>query len=394
MKHSLDQGNKPFHRNDEHSISSTDVNNNPIMNSGHCYFRSSSDFESNHDNIDFEVTTSHSRRIIHYHEGMRPNLCSTSNDLEDENFRNGNENYLENLSGRFDSLTNGDMNKQSRLFTASDEEYTAAHTTEAILTEIFGKNSGISEQKYTNGNAFRLQNTTETYNGLKDRISRRNPSIDLKHRNLRNENISNANNDALSTIKERKNGEYSRNGGITNNSKFKTDLKEIPHGGEAFDRSDSLLKRYDERYPIINVVNQLESIDGYGTLENSKKYTTFKDIPLKKSESFDKTRATESLLRIDPVKNTNTSVRSTDDASAKKKSKHMTTRSSAFHSTPLIQSNVVDFYEKLNGEGKFESLRDTRITERTTPRKGFRSKSSETPLKYNLSISPSRLAIE
>ena len=67
-------------------------------------------------------------------------------------------------------------------------------------------------------------------------------------------------------------------------------------------------------------------------------------------------------------------------------------RPSTLRHRPVIQSNVIDYYEKLRNEGAIESQRKSSFTERMTPRKGLRSKSSEMPVKDALPnlYSPSR----
>ena len=56
-------------------------------------------------------------------------------------------------------------------------------------------------------------------------------------------------------------------------------------------------------------------------------------------------------------------------------------RPSTLRHRPVIQSNVLDYYEKLRNEGAIKSQRKSSFTERMTPRKGLRSKSSEMPVK-------------
>ena len=325
-------------------------------------------------------------------------------------FTNGEENYSGSMNrrSRLSSSGNNDTSKHSWLFTnhnKMDEEYAAAQTTEAILAKIFGEKAPISKQRnfektYSNGEVFGQHQTTENYNGIEAGTRSRNSSIEIESGNMRNKSsITNTYNDTSPkhfSVDERNNEDsshtkcgYIGNDVARSDLQAKLDLKETTYGREMFPYSDvsqTDLGRNAGNHPTINGVRRLyqdTSSKQRSSFENVPpfldKYSTFNNIPLTRPDTVGRTQATESLSRWrnDQDNNSSTLMRSVNIATAKT-SKQITSRR-----TPLVQSNVVDYYETLKNEQ--QTSRET--TGRMTPRKGLRSKSSEMPVKNNLQTS-------
>ena len=304
------------------------------------------------------------------------------------NFSNRFTNDEKNYSGRtrtnkLGSSGSNDMNQQS-LFTeptTSDEEFAASQTTEAILAEIFGENTRIPKHrnfktKYSNAEVF--DDTSENCSGIETTRHGGNFLMKTESGYMRNK-VTYPYNDTSRKhviIDERNNEgscDYSGNGGTRN-------------GKEILPCSDTSQFEVESnpRNPMINGVRRLyhdtSSKQGY-FFENapfSNKYSTSYNIPLTKPDALEnlgRAQATENLLHLkkDGVSNTNTLMRSVNITPTKTTSRQITPSSSASNRTPIVQSNVIDYYEKLR--------RETRMTQRVTPRNGLRSKSSEMPVK-------------
>jgi hypothetical protein len=387
----------------------TSTDNTTARNShGYDTERHLSDFgttltERNYD-MNCEVATQRSAEMDGQYSEEIPKqnkLYSSSHDFNN-NFTNGEENHLGRISRSRLGSSRSNV-KESRLLTSpkkSDEEYAATQTTEAILAEIFGENTRIPEQRkrrYFNGEAFGEHHTKENYNGIEAYSHRKNASVEPE--NMRGKtSITNPYNDTSPkhfSIEERNDegsskGEcdYIGNDFTTNNTQSKRGRKEIAYGREMFPYSDAsqiTLEHNAENHSTINGVKRLyqnttskqrvsSSIENASYLD---KYPTLKDIPLTRPESTGRNQATQSLTRSVNI-------------TAGKTSKRITSSPAALHRTSLVQSNVVGYYEKLKSEGKVQSFRETSLIGRTISRKGFRSKSSETPIKNDLSTSPYR----
>lgn len=387
----------------------TSTDNTTARNShGYDTERHLSDFgttltERNYD-MNCEVATQRSAEMDGQYSEEIPKqnkLYSSSHDFNN-NFTNGEENHLGRISRSRLGSSRSNV-KESRLLTSpkkSDEEYAATQTTEAILAEIFGENTRIPEQRkrrYFNGEAFGEHHTKENYNGIEAYSHRKNASVEPE--NMRGKtSITNQYNDTSPkhfSIEERNDegsskGEcdYIGNDFTTNNTQSKRGRKEIAYGREMFPYSDAsqiTLEHNAENHSTINGVKRLyqnttskqrvsSSIENASYLD---KYPTLKDIPLTRPESTGRNQATQSLTRSVNI-------------TAGKTSKRITSSPAALHRTSLVQSNVVGYYEKLKSEGKVQSFRETSLIGRTISRKGFRSKSSETPIKNDLSTSPYR----
>ncbi len=305
-------------------------------------------------------------------------------------FTNGEENYSGSMNrrSRLSSSGNNDTNEQSWLFTnhnKMDEEYAAAQTTEAILAKIFGANARVSEQRnfektYSNGEVFGQHQTIENYNGIEaDKSSITNTYNDTspKHFSMDERNNEDSSHTKCGCI---------GNDVTRSDLQAKLDLKERREMFPYSDVSQTDLGRNAGNHPTINGVRRLyqdTSSKHRSSFENVPpfldKYSTFNDIPLTRPDTVGRTQATESLSRWkkDQDNNSSTLMRSVNIAPAKT-SKQITSRR-----TPLVQSNVVDYYETLKNEQ--QTSRET--TGRMTARKGLRSKSSEMPVKNNLQSS-------
>jgi hypothetical protein len=159
----------------------------------------------------------------------------------------------------------------------------------------------------------------------------------------------------------------------------KLDLKERREMFPYSDVSQTDLGRNAGNHPMINGVRRLyqdTSSKQRSSFENVPpfldKYSMFNDIPLTRPDTVGRTQK-------DQDNNSSTLMRSVNIAPAKT-TKQITSRRSAFSRSPLVQSNVVDYYETL----KDEQQTSGETTGRMTARKGLRSKSSEMPVKNNL----------
>ena len=317
-----------------------------------------------------------------------PRQVSSSNHDFSNRFTNDKKNY----SGRTrrnkpGSSGSNDVNKQSLLTepTTSDEEFAASQTTEAILEEIFGENTRIPKHRnfktrYSNGEVF--DDTSENYDGIETTSHGGNFLIKTESGYMRNKVAYNDTSRKHVNTDERNNEGSCSYGG---NSGTRNGKEVLPCSGT----SHFEIENNARNHPMINGVRRLfhDTVDtsskqGY-FFENApflNKYPTSSNIPFTKPDALGnlgRTQATESLLHLkDGVGNTSTLMRSVNITPTK-----TTPSFSASNRTPVVQSNVIDYYENLRNEGNIKSRRETSVTERVTPRNGLRSTSSEMPVK-------------
>ena len=357
--------------------------------------------ESNH-NVNYKVTTQSAIEMDGNNskeKSKHTKLYSNNHDFRN-GFINGEGEYLERTSRRstLDLSERNDTNEDSLLFTNHEKsvKFAATQTTEAILAKLFSEKTRIPQQRYFNGGTSSHRQYSYE-NGNRIETDGNNSSIKAQPENMRNKG-SFRNSHTLTdnfTTKDRKNGDLSETGFIENtatinNSQFKVGGKEIYHRREmdpSSYASPTMLQRNFKNSPALNGVTRLYQGSSsehrvYNAFEDapfSDKFSTFEDIPLPRFESTGKSQAMENLSqwRKDQGSNFNAAKKSVD-----KTSKEMKSTSSTFSRSPRVQSNVVDYYEKLKKEGKAATLRET-----STPvifRKGLRTKSSEMPVKNNL----------
>ena len=240
------------------------------------------------------------------------------------------------------SLASSGSYHMTRKTSVLDQEYAASQTTEAILAEIFGKNtchSGPSRPRYSyedHASGY----MKEIYNGAEVCADRKKSSFKVEPQSL------------VGNIRHKS----------TNSS------------GETTAKNFNTEKRNHEIGALIPPVNSFGNdalFDKFSTVKNESFKTPGTEVSNDLCDShFGGGRITN--------EDSNTSIRSVNTA-AVRTSKQITPSLSVSHRPSLVQSNVVDYYERLKNESK--TWQEERILERMTPRKGVRSKSSEMPLR-------------
>ncbi|XP_028393831.1 uncharacterized protein LOC114518104 [Dendronephthya gigantea] len=272
------------------------------------------------------------------------NRYSDSYDCGDR-FPNGDEEQLRAQSSLV-SPGNYDMTRKSLVL--DQEEYAASQTTEAILAEIFGKNTQNFRQKYSYGD-HASGHLKESYDGA-EAFSRRNNSSFKIEPSL------------VGNIRHRSTNSY----------------------GEKTAKNFSTEKSSHEIEEFISSVNSIGNDTLYDTFSTDKN-ELFNAPGAKVSNDL-----YDSHLGGDRITNEDSDIlRGSVNTTAVNTSKQITS-SSASNRSSLVQSNVVDYYERLKSEGK--EWKEERILERMNSRKGVRSKSSEIPLRnddHSFSLSKS-----
>ena len=311
---------------------------------------------SKHD-VNYKLATQRSTGMNGYNCKEKSNQTKTYSSSHD--LRNGYQNDKEEYLERISSKSRYDTKEDSRFFTdqVKSEEYAATQTTEAILAKIFGENTKIPQQRYFSGG-----------------------TLDHRHHPLHTALTDN------STVEEiRTNGDLSETGFCEN--AVTMNGKEIDHKQEfvSFSRASPLkFERNFKNFSALNGVNRLDQGPStkhrvYNSFKSDPfldKCSTFKDTLLPRFESTGKSQAVESLShsRKDQVSNFDALRRS-----VVRTPKEINASSS---SSPRIQSNVVDYYDKLKTKEKAATSRETSAP--MVSRKGLRTKSSELPVKNNL----------
>lgn len=340
---------------------------------------------SKHD-VNYKLTTQRSTGMNGYNcedKFNRTKTYSSSHDLRN-GYPNGKEGYLETIS----SKSRYDTNEDSRFFTdhVKSEEYAATQTTEAILAKIFE----IPQQRYFNGGTLdHRHHSNENCNGIEcDRSNSSIPPENMRNKRLRISNSYTALTDNSTVEEIRTNGDLSETGFCENAVTIND--KESDHKQEfvSFSRASPLkFERNFKNFPALNGVTSLHQGQStkhrvYNSFEGdqfSDKCSTLKDTLLPRFESTGKSQAVQSLShsRKDQVSNFDASRRSVD-----RTPREINSTSSSSPRSPRIQSNVVDYYDKLKTKEKAATLRETSAA--MVSRKSLRTKSSEMPVKNNL----------
>ena len=337
---------------------------------------------SKHDG-NYKLATQRSTGMNGYNCKEKSNQTKTYSSSHD--LRNGYPNGKEERN----SKSRYDTNEDSQFFADQEKslEYAATQTTEAILAKIFGENTKIPQQRYFNGGTLdHRHHSNENCSGIEcDRSNSSIPPEKMRNKRLSISNSYTALTDN-STVEEIKvNGDLSETGFCEN--AVTINGKEIDHKQEfvSFSRASPLkFERNFKNFPALNGVTRLHQGPStkhrvYNSFESdplSDKFSTFKDTLLPRFESTGKSQAVESLShsRKDQVSNFDAS-----RGSVVRTPKEINSSSS---SSPRIQSNVVDYYDKLKTKEKAATSRETSAL--MVSRKGLRTKSSELPVKNNL----------